>query len=40
MLSRGLSYDDALASIVVTGDEAVARGALDIIAPILGRPDE
>ena len=39
MLSRGVSYDEARDSITIGGDEAVARGALDVIAPILGRPD-
>lgn len=39
VLSRGVSYDEARDSITIAGDEAVARGALDVIAPLLGRPD-
>jgi hypothetical protein len=38
MLSRGVSSDEALAGITITGDDTVARGALDLIAPILGVP--
>jgi len=40
ILSRGVTAAKADASITITGDEAVARGALAVIAPILGRPDE
>jgi uncharacterized protein (TIGR03083 family) len=39
LLSRGVTYDEARDSITIGGDEAVARGALDVVAPLLGRPD-
>jgi uncharacterized protein (TIGR03083 family) len=38
MLSRGLSSADAAGSLSVDGDPAIARGALALIAPILGPP--
>jgi uncharacterized protein (TIGR03083 family) len=38
VLSRGVSYDEARDSLTVGGDEAVARGALDVITPMMGRP--
>jgi hypothetical protein len=38
MLSRGLTEAEADESITITGDEALARGALDVVAPILTRP--
>jgi uncharacterized protein (TIGR03083 family) len=38
MLSRGVSPDDARGAITITGAPMVARPALDLIAPILGRP--
>jgi Mycothiol maleylpyruvate isomerase N-terminal domain len=37
LLSRGLSHDDVVTSLTVAGDEALARGALDIVAPLLAR---
>ena len=39
VLSRGVSYDEARDSITIGGDEAVARGWLDVVTPLLGRPD-
>ena len=38
MLSRGVTADDAATNLVVDGDETLARGAIDIIMPLLGRP--
>ncbi len=38
MLSRGVSYDEVRGTITITGAPAVAGPALDLIAPILGRP--
>lgn len=38
MLSRGVSSAEALDSITIAGDEALAQGALAVIAPILGPP--
>jgi hypothetical protein len=39
LLSRGVWYDEARDSITIDGDETLARGALDVVAPLLGRPD-
>jgi uncharacterized protein (TIGR03083 family) len=37
-LSRGMSPKDAAAALTVSGDEALARGAIDVVAPLLGAP--
>jgi uncharacterized protein (TIGR03083 family) len=37
MLSLGISEDQARGSITVSGDQAVANGALEIVAPLLSR---
>jgi uncharacterized protein (TIGR03083 family) len=39
MLSRGVTLAEARDSITVTGDAAIAGPALDLMAPILGRPE-
>jgi uncharacterized protein (TIGR03083 family) len=39
MLSRGVAPEEALDCITIGGDEAVARGALDVAAPLLAQPD-
>jgi uncharacterized protein (TIGR03083 family) len=38
LLSRGMSQGDALRILSVSGDEALARGAVDVVAPLLGTP--
>ena len=38
MLSRGVTQAEAAATLTISGDESLARGAIDIIAPLLGRP--
>jgi hypothetical protein len=38
MLSRGILQDDVATLLTIGGDEALARGAIDIIAPLAGRP--
>ena len=38
MLSRGVSPDEARDSITISGDQAVARGALAVAAPLLAQP--
>jgi uncharacterized protein (TIGR03083 family) len=39
VLSRGVRSGELAALITIAGDEALARGALDLVAPLLGRPD-
>ncbi len=39
VLSRGVTYDEARDSITIGGDEALALGALDVVTPLIGRPD-
>jgi uncharacterized protein (TIGR03083 family) len=36
LLSRGMSPEDALGILTVDGDEALARGAIEIVLPLLG----
>jgi uncharacterized protein (TIGR03083 family) len=38
LLSRGISQDDATDVLTISGDEALAGGAIDIVAPLLGTP--
>jgi hypothetical protein len=33
-----MSQEDALRILSVSGDEALARGAVDVVAPLLGTP--
>ena len=39
VLSRGVRAGEHAALITIAGDEALARGALDIVAPLVARPD-
>jgi hypothetical protein len=40
MLSRGVSQEEAAATVTIEGEESLARGAIDIIAPLLGSADQ
>ncbi len=39
MLSRGISQDEVATLLTISGDDSLARGAIDIITPLLGPPD-
>jgi uncharacterized protein (TIGR03083 family) len=39
VLSRGVTPDEFAEAITLTGDESIARDALDVITPLVGRPD-
>ena len=38
ILSRGIAPNDASEALTITGDDALARGALEIVAPLLASP--
>jgi hypothetical protein len=39
LLSRGISHEEVVAALAISGDESLARGAIEIVAPLLGVPD-
>ena len=38
MLSRGVPQDEVATVLTIGGDESLVRGAIEIVAPLLGRP--
>jgi hypothetical protein len=38
LLSRGMTSNEVVSNMTVSGDDALARGAIEIIAPLVGRP--
>ena len=40
LFSRGLSYAEVVDSITIAGDDALAQGALAVMAPILSPPPD